>query len=127
MLCLALGLRLRLPVVAQDRHRAGLRRPRHPPQSPDNGKPKQDVPAEAGGPTDNVGPYAIPKKKAEEAPPPPPPLTPKKIEDIPDYSFKVNVPLVNVDVLVTTKDGQFVPGLEERKFPRCGRWRSADR
>ncbi|HVI77871.1 MAG TPA: hypothetical protein VM715_06850, partial [Candidatus Acidoferrum sp.] len=77
-------------------------------QSPDNGKPKQEVPAEAGGPTDSVGPYAIPKKKAEEAPPPPP-VTPKKVEDMPDYSLKVNVPLVNVDVLVTTKNGQFVP------------------
>jgi len=85
-------------------------------QSPDNGKPKQDVPAEAGGPTDNVGPYAIPKKKAEDAPPPPPPVAPKKLEDIPDYSLKVNVPLVNVDVLVTTKDGQFVPGLKQGNF-----------
>ena len=88
----------------------------HPPQTPDNGKPKQDVPAEAGGPTDNVGPYAIPKKKAEDAPPPPPPVAPKKLEDIPDYSLKVNVPLVNVDVLVTTKDGQFIPGLKKENF-----------
>lgn len=86
-------------------------------QTPDNGKPKQDVPAEAGGPTDNVGPYAIPRKKIEEAPPPPPPVTPKKVEDLPDYSLKVNVPLVNVDVLVTTKDGgQFVPGLKKDNF-----------
>ena len=84
------------------------------PPATDNGKPKQDVPDEAGGPTDNVGPYAIPKKKAEDAPPPPP-VTPKKVEDMPDYSLKVNVPLVNVDVLVTTKDGQFVPGLKDRK------------
>ena len=88
-----------------------------PSQAPDNGKPKQDVPAEAGGPTDNVGPYAIPRKKVEEAPPPPPPVTPKKIEDLPDYSLKVNVPLVNVDVLVTTKDGgQFIPGLKKDNF-----------
>jgi VWFA-related protein len=86
-----------------------------PSQAPDNSKPKQDVPAEAGGPTDNVGPYAIPKKKAEDAPPPPP-VAPKKVEDIPDYSLKVNVPLVNVDVLVTTKDGQFVPGLKQDNF-----------
>lgn len=86
-----------------------------PDQTPDNGKPKQDVPAEAGGPTDNVGPYAIPKKKPEEAPPPPPP-TPKKAEDIPDYSLKVNVPLVNVDVMVTTKDGQFIPNLKQENF-----------
>jgi VWFA-related protein len=85
-------------------------------QAPDNGKPKQEVPAEAGGPTDNIGPYAIPKKKAEEAPPPPPPVTPKKIDDLPDYSLKVNVPLVNVDVLVTTKAGQFIPGLKQGNF-----------
>ncbi len=85
-------------------------------QAPDNGKPKQDVPAEAGGPSDNVGPYAIPKKKTDDAPPPPPPVTPKKVDDLPDYSLKVNVPLVNVDVMVTTKNGQFVPGLKQENF-----------
>ncbi|HLV88883.1 MAG TPA: VWA domain-containing protein [Candidatus Sulfotelmatobacter sp.] len=79
-----------------------------------NGKPKQDIPADAGGPTGGAGPYAIPTKKPEDAPPPPPP--PKKVEDVPDYSLKVNVPLVNVDVLVTTKDGQFVPGLKKENF-----------
>lgn len=84
--------------------------------SQDNGKPKQDAPAEAGGPTDNVGPYAIPKKKAEDPPPPTPPPAPKKPEDLPDYSLKVNVPLVNVDVMVTTKDGQFIPGLKQENF-----------
>ena len=91
--------------------------PANPPQTQDNGKPKQDVPAEAGGPGDNnVGPYAIPKKKAEDAPPPPPPVAPRKPDDLPDYSLKVNVPLVNVDVLVTTKNGQFVPGLKQENF-----------
>jgi VWFA-related protein len=84
--------------------------------SQDNGKPKQDVPAEAGGPTDSVGPYAIPKKKAEDPPPPTPPPAPKKAEDLPDYSLKVNVPLVNVDVMVTTKNGQFIPGLKQENF-----------
>ena len=87
-----------------------------PSQTQDNGKPKQEVPAEAGGPTDSVGPYAIPKKKVDEVPPPPPPVTAKKVEDMPDYSLKVNVPLVNVDVLVTTRDGQFVPGLKQGNF-----------
>jgi len=85
------------------------------PAQTDNAKPKQDVPADAGGPGDNVGPYAIPKKKVDDAPPPPPPVA-KKAEDMPDYSLKVNVPLVNVDVLVTTKDGQFVPGLKQGNF-----------
>jgi VWFA-related protein len=84
-------------------------------QTQDNGKPKQDVPADAGGPTDSVGPYAIPTKKpADAAPPPPPP--PRKVEDNPDYSLKVNVPLVDVEVMVTSKDGQFVPGLKQENF-----------
>ncbi|MFZ0862648.1 MAG: VWA domain-containing protein [Candidatus Sulfotelmatobacter sp.] len=107
-----------LPVTAQDQQGqtpATQMPSQTPAQTPDNGRPKQDVPAEAGGPTDNVGPYAIPTKKTEDAPPPPP-VAPKKVEDIPDYSLKVNVPLVNVDVLVTTKDGQFVPGLKQDNF-----------
>jgi VWFA-related protein len=104
------------PVFAQDQSQA-------PPQNngqngtQDTGKPKQDVPAEAGGPTDNVGPYAIPKKSPEEAPPPPPPAAPAKVEGMPDYSIKVNVPLVNVDVMVTLKNnGQFVSGLTKENF-----------
>ena len=76
---------------------------------------KQDAPAEAGGPGGDVGPYAIPKKK-DEAPPPPAPEKPKKIEGMPDYSIKVDVPLVNLDVLVTTKEGQFVPNLKKENF-----------
>jgi len=97
--------------------------PQTPPQdnsqkdnSQNSGKPKQEVPADAGGPTGNVGPYSIPKKNPEAPPPPPPPAAAKKVEDMPDYSIKVNVPLVNVDVLVTTKSGQFVPGLKKDNF-----------
>jgi VWFA-related protein len=87
------------------------------PSTDSNGKPKQDAPPEAGGPGGDIGPYAVPKKNPEEAPPPqPPPTSPKKVEGMPDYSIKVNVPLVNVDVLVTTKSGQFVPGLKKENF-----------
>lgn len=75
---------------------------------------KQETPPEAGGPQTDVGPYAIPKKKEE--PPPPPQEKPKKIEGMPDYSIRVNVPLVNVDVMVTTKDGQFINGLKKDNF-----------
>ncbi|HLO06395.1 MAG TPA: VWA domain-containing protein [Terriglobales bacterium] len=81
---------------------------------PAAGGQKQEAPPEAGGPQNDVGPYAIPKKKEE--PPPPPPARPKKVEGMPDYSIKVDVPLVNVDVLVTTKDGQFIPGLKKDNF-----------
>jgi VWFA-related protein len=76
---------------------------------------KQDAPPAAGGPGEDISPYAIPKKK-DEPPPPPPPEKPKKIEGMPDYSIKVDVPVVNVDVLVTTKDGQFIPGLKRENF-----------
>src|SRR6478672_6526108 len=86
------------PLMAQDQA----------PSTNDNPN-KQETPPEAGGPQNDVGPYAIPKKKEE--PPAPPPERPKKIEGMPDYSLKVDVPLVNVPVLVTTKDGQFIPGL----------------
>ena len=118
---LVVGVALSGSVLATAQDQSGQTPPAQtPPQSSsqpqDNGKPKQDVPAEAGGPGDNVGPYAIPKKKVGEAPPPPPPVAPKKVEGDPDYSLKVNVPLVNVDVMVTTKNGQFVPGLKKENF-----------
>jgi VWFA-related protein len=109
-----------LPTLAQDQTPAAQPAGQTPAQTqaspPDNGKPKQEVPAEAGGPGDSVGPYAIPKKTATEPPPPPPAPTPKKLEGVPDYSLKVNVPLVNVDVLVTSKSGEFVPGLKQEHF-----------
>jgi len=86
------------------------------PPSGDEGKPKQEAPPEAGGPGGDIGPYAIPRKNPDEAPPPPPPPAPKKVEGLPDYSIRVNAPLVNVDVLVTTKSGQFIPGLKKENF-----------
>src|SRR6266853_4877092 len=82
-------------------------------QAPDNPN-KQEAPPAAGGPQNDVGPYVIPKKKEE--PPPPAPEKPKKIENMPDYSIKVDVPLVSLDVLVTTKDGQTIPGLKKENF-----------
>ncbi|MGA8539181.1 MAG: VWA domain-containing protein, partial [Terriglobales bacterium] len=75
---------------------------------------QQEAPAEAGGPQNDVGPYVVPKKKEE--PPPPAPEKPKKIENMPDYSISVNVPVVDLDVLVTTKDGQTIPGLKKENF-----------
>jgi len=75
---------------------------------------QQTPPPEAGGPGSDVGPYAIPKKKEE--PPPPPPTKPKKIEGMPDYSIQVTVPLVQVPVMVTTKDGQFISQLHKENF-----------
>jgi VWFA-related protein len=78
-------------------------------------KGQTEPPNAAGGPQSDVGPYAIPKKKDE---PPPPPRTekPKKIEGMPDYSIRVDVPVVEVPVMVTTKDGQFISNLKKENF-----------
>jgi VWFA-related protein len=119
MLALAVSLVLLSGVAAvsaQDQPQASPQGNTQNNTQQNNDKPKQDVPAEAGGPTDSVGPYTIPKKNPEDAPPPPPPTSPSKVEGMPDYSIKVNVPLVNVDVMVTTKNGQFVPGLKKDNF-----------
>src|SRR5882724_11563254 len=91
----------------------GLLAQDQPPSQPP-GQQKQEPPPAAGGPQSHTGPYAIPKKKEE--PPLPPPEKPKKVEGMPDYSIKVDVPLVNVDVMVMTKNGQFVPGLKQGNF-----------
>jgi len=89
--------------------------PSQPPTGADTQqKPSEAPPPEAGGPGNDVGPYVIPKKREE--PPPPPAEKPKKVEGMPDYSINVEVPLVNLDVLVTTKNGQFVPGLKKDNF-----------
>ncbi|MFZ0200117.1 MAG: VWA domain-containing protein [Candidatus Sulfotelmatobacter sp.] len=114
MLAMAVSLTLLLVVPAGSGQSQG--QSQTPPQTDDNGKPKQDVTPEAGGPGGDIGPYTIPKKTTEEAPPPPPPPTPKNVEGMPDYSIHVNAPLVNVDVLVTTKSGEFVPGLKKDNF-----------
>ena len=86
-----------------------------PTQPPPSNPNQQEAPPEAGGPQNDVGPYVVPKKKEE--PPPPAPERPKKIDNMPNYSISVDVPVVNLDVLVTTKDGgQTVPGLRQENF-----------
>jgi VWFA-related protein len=83
-------------------------------QQPPSNPNQQEAPPEAGGPQNDVGPYVVPKKKEE--PPPPAPEKPKKIENMPNYSISVDVPVVNLDVLVTSKDGQTIPGLRQENF-----------
>jgi VWFA-related protein len=84
-----------------------------PPAPPSTTKP-QPAPPAAGGPTGDTGPMALPKKG--EAPPEPKPPKAQKIEGMPEYSIRVNVPVVSVPVLVATKDGQFIPGLKQGNF-----------
>ncbi|HWZ82871.1 MAG TPA: VWA domain-containing protein [Terriglobales bacterium] len=106
VLALSVGLATIASAAAQDTSQQ--------PPAPAPNPNQQDSPPAAGGPDSSAGPYAIPKKK--EQPPEPPPERPKKIEGMPDYSINVDVPLVNLDVQVTTKDGQFIPGLNKENF-----------
>lgn len=71
---------------------------------------------EAGGPGNDNGPIAIPKK-APAPPPPPPPTTIKNPPGLNNYSLRVDVPVVNVDVgVLTEKTHQFIPNLKEDNF-----------
>jgi VWFA-related protein len=89
------------------------------PQTPPAQKPDQTAP-DAGGPTGDNGAIALPKKKegSETAPPPAPPRPKfKNPEGATDYSLRVEVPEVSVDVgVLLEKTGQFVPGLKPSNF-----------
>jgi VWFA-related protein len=78
----------------------------------------QTAPA-AGGPGGDTGVIAVPKKKEKEDTPPPAPAVPKvkNPPELSNYSLKVDVPEVTVDVgVLLEKSGQFVPGLKPTNF-----------
>ena len=85
-----------------------------PPQQPDQASP------ESGGPGADSGTIALPKKKdkPEDAPAPAPPAPKfKNPEGAGDYSLRVDVPEVSVDVgVLLEKTGQFVPNLKPANF-----------
>lgn len=83
-----------------------------PPQQPDQASPEE------GGPGGDNGVIALPKKK-EEAPEPPPPPKPvvKNPPGLGNYSLRVDVPVVTVDVgVILQKTHQFVPNLQQPNF-----------
>jgi VWFA-related protein len=103
-----------------------------PPQSPSSPQQTQNPPAqqqqttpaqqpdqtapEAGGPGNDNGPIAIPKKSAPPPPPPPEP-TVKNPPGLNNYSLRVDVPVVNVDVgVLAEKTHQFIPNLKQDNF-----------
>jgi VWFA-related protein len=85
-----------------------------PQQQPDQASP------DSGGPGGDNGAIALPKKKDKpDDTPPPAPAQPKfkNPEGAGDYSLRVNVPEVTVDVgVLLEKTGQFVPGLKPSNF-----------
>jgi VWFA-related protein len=89
-------------------------------QTPPAQQPDQTAP-DAGGPGGDTGPVALPKKKdkPDEPPVPAAPAQPKfkNPEGASDYSLRVDVPEVTVDVgVLLEKTGQFVPGLKPANF-----------
>jgi VWFA-related protein len=83
-----------------------------PAQTPDQSSP------DAGGPGGDNGVIAIPRKK--EAAPEPPPPPPPKVNNPPglnNFSLRVDVPVVTVDVgVILQKTHQFVPNLQQANF-----------
>lgn len=85
-------------------------------------KPATPAQTDDAGPQQQDTPVILKKKRAnaqEDAPPPPAPeqekvKNPKELEN---YSIRVDVPVVTVDVSVQLqKTGQFVPGLKPENF-----------
>ncbi|HEY2466871.1 MAG TPA: VWA domain-containing protein [Terracidiphilus sp.] len=91
------------------------------PQQPQQPQQQQDQTApDAGGPGADNGAIALPKKKdkPDDTPPPAPPQPKfKNPEGAGNFSLRVNVPEVTVDVgVLLEKSGQFVPGLKPANF-----------
>jgi VWFA-related protein len=88
----------------------------NPAQAP---APNQDQSApEAGGPGGDTGAIALPKKNpTDNVPPPPPPPVVKNPKGLENFSLRVNVPVVTVDVgVLLQKTHEFIPNLKEENF-----------
>src|SRR5580658_7566534 len=90
-----------------------------PPQQPQQTPPDETAP-DAGGPGADNGAIALPKKKDQpEDTPPPAPAAPKfkNPEGAANFSLKIEVPEVTVDVgVLLEKTHTFVPGLKPSNF-----------
>jgi VWFA-related protein len=121
-----------LPMIGEPQHQQLTLPPQQqtqPQQTPPQQPPSQQQPNQqqqqnqatpsAGGPTGDLGPMALPKKKDSDEAPPPAPAQPafKNPEGAPNYSLKIEVPEVTLDVgVLLDKTGQFVPGLKPENF-----------
>lgn len=113
-LFLLLGLAIFLAVFA-----VPLASSAQAPQQPQSQQPDQTAP-DAGGPGADSGAIALPKKKdkGDEAPPPAPAQPRiKNPAGMANFSLKIDVPEVTVDVgVLLEKTHQFVPGLRPGNF-----------
>jgi VWFA-related protein len=88
-------------------------------QQPAQNQQQDQAAPDAGGPGGDTGSIALPKKKEKDDTPPPAPAAPKfkNPEGAGDYSLRVDVPEVTVDVgVLLEKTGQFVPNLKPINF-----------
>lgn len=111
LLCVALSLAFAPLAGAQSQSSQQQQQPQ--PQPTDQASP------DAGGPGADSGSIALPKKKEKEDAPPPAPAAPvvKNPPELSNYSLRVEVPEVSVDVgVLLEKTGQFVPGLKPNNF-----------
>ena len=90
------------------------------PSQPAPQQPNDQASPDAGGPGGDNGTIALPKKKeAPEDVPPPAPAQPKikNPQGLDNFSIRVDVPEVSVDVgVLLEKTGQFVPNLKPSNF-----------
>jgi VWFA-related protein len=86
--------------------------PANPPQQPDQSSP------DSGGPAGDNGAIAIPKKAEKpDVPPPPPEPKVKNPQGLQNFSLRVDVPEVNLDVgVILQKTHEFVPNLQPTNF-----------
>lgn len=94
--------------------------PQQPQSQPQTQPPPDQTAPDAGGPGGDSGVIALPKKKDVPADvPPPAPAAPKvkNPEGMANFSLRVEVPEVTVDVgVLLEKTHQFVPGLKPNNF-----------
>jgi len=112
---LVLGIVLGLLSAGETRLLAQGQASATPTPTPQAGQ-QPNATGEAGGPQGDIGPIAVPKKKEEPPKKEDVPKEPQKVEGMPNFSMRVSVPLVTLDVGVLTKDGMFVPGLKKENF-----------
>jgi VWFA-related protein len=86
--------------------------PANPPQQPDQSGP------DSGGPAGDNGAIAIPKKAEKpDVPPPPPEPKVKNPPGLQNFSLRVDVPEVTLDVgVILQKTHEFVPNLQPANF-----------
>jgi VWFA-related protein len=99
---------------------ASLSRAQAPTPAPAPAQQPDQTAPDSGGPGGDTGVIALPKKKeSTEDVPPPAPAAPKikNPEGMPNFSLRIEVPEVTVDVgVLLEKTHQFVPGLKPGNF-----------